>query len=100
MIINNKFKMKKGLTAHEKILIFMYLNKRKFISNRDLIKLTGSLFIGYEVSARMAEVSDEYREFMRFSEDGRFKLYKMQWAMLQRQRPETYKRIQELSRVI
>lgn len=90
----------KKLSAHEKILIFMYLNKRDFIGNKDLINLTGSLFIGYECSARMAEVKNEFQNFMQTKEDGRFKLYKIQWGMLQRQRPETYKRIVELSKNI
>lgn len=67
------------MTQKEKVLKIMLYNpeKQEWMA-KDF--QYGENFIGYEASARMSEVADEYKEILTIGKKGRFRTISVDWS--------------------
>lgn len=85
------------LTEHQKIIVFMFRNKNKFISAKDLANLSGNLFVGYECSARFSEIrNDILNDYIIQEKRGRFIYAKVDWERMKTKNESLYLSAQRL----
>lgn len=71
----------KGLTQHQKIVATMckYPEKKWWLASDFMKPDMGDLFVGYEATARLAELVGDYPDMFETERQGRFRAVRMQF---------------------